>query len=227
MVKNISKLIEFKKDLKKEQIENSDDQFKSKNINRLIDSKIINIVIIAVMAALGISTSYLLAPLVNIELMSFIIFISGYLYGIIVGLGVGAISSMIFYGWNPFGVSIPQIYLACVLGMILFGVFGGLLGNYNNKKENVSNSNNNQNSQLKFSAWNVYKFGFSGLILTLLFDIVTNIVSGYVFYGGNIMAGIILGLPYLLIHTISNTIVFAIVTIPLYNSISKIKKIRI
>ena len=181
----------------------------------LKSSRVIEVVLVATLAALSISASYLLAPLVNIELMSFIIFISGYLFGIIIGAGVGVISSLIYYGWNPYGPSNPLIFIACVICMVLFGIVGGIIKPKLNK-----NNNNSKNGKLKYSMWNIYKFSLNGLLITLTFDIITNLISGFVFYGGNFIAAIVLGIPFLLIHTISNTIVFASLSIPLYNSIN-------
>ncbi|MHA1270095.1 MAG: hypothetical protein ACTSPY_09945 [Candidatus Helarchaeota archaeon] len=199
------------------------DDYKITRKNKLIgNKKVLNIVLVATLSALSITISYILAPLVNVELMSFTIFISGYLFGILVGIGVGTISSVIYYGWNPYGPSNPPTYITCVICMILFGIIGGLL----KLKSNNTHNNNSSNKKLKYSAWNIYKFGFIGLILTLVFDISTNVITGFVFYGGNITISIVLGIPFMLIHVISNTAVFSALTIPIINSINSINHIN-
>ncbi|MHA1789126.1 MAG: ECF transporter S component [Candidatus Helarchaeota archaeon] len=176
-----------------------------------IKSKNFNIVLIAMLTALCISVSYILSPLANIELMSFIIFISGFIFGLTVGIGVGTMASLIYYGWNPYGPSNPPIFIACVLCMVLFGVIGGIM----RKKDN---------DKLEYSAWNVYKFGTVGLLLTLLFDLTTNIITGFIFYGGNVIIALVLGIPFLLIHTISNTAVFSGLLIPVVNAIKNLNQ---
>jgi len=174
--------------------------------NRISRKKILEIVLVASLTALGISVGYLFAPFPNIEFMSFIIFIAGFLYGQVVGLGVGVFVPLIYYGWNPYGPSNPPIFLTCVGCMTLIGAIGGFLKPKHPEK-------------LTYSAWNIYKFAFIGFILTLIFDLTTNIVTGIIFYGGNVSLAILLGIPFLLIHTISNTIIFAICLIPTNNAI--------
>ncbi|MHA1229174.1 MAG: ECF transporter S component [Candidatus Helarchaeota archaeon] len=201
------------------------------------DNWIFNIVLIACLAALSIAISYILAFIPNIELMSFILFISGLIYGYYVGLGVGLISSLIFYGWNPWGVSDPITYITCVLCMSFIGFIGGFFkpkqrikSNNNRNKINGNHRNNhinnkNQKKKLDYSAWNIYRFGFAGLLLTLFFDITTNVVMGIVFYFGRIDIALLNpgSLLFMIIHTVSNTIIFSILTIPVYNSIIAIK----
>ncbi|NVM54028.1 MAG: ECF transporter S component, partial [Candidatus Helarchaeota archaeon] len=102
----------------------SDDKNKSDlNMNKIENNSIepylyqkssVKITLIAVFAALSIGASYMLAPFINVEVMSVILFIAGFLYGKYVGIFVGLISSIIYYGWNPFGVPPLPLYVACV-----------------------------------------------------------------------------------------------------------------
>lgn len=87
----------------------------------------IKITLVSVFAALSIGVSYVLAPLINIELMSVLLFIAGFLYGKYIGVFVGLISSIIYYGWNPFGVPPIPLYLVCVSLMAFVGFIGGLV----------------------------------------------------------------------------------------------------
>ncbi|MHA1266995.1 MAG: hypothetical protein ACTSRS_17285 [Candidatus Helarchaeota archaeon] len=175
--------------------------------------RLLEVVFIAILTSLGISLGYLLAPFPNIEFLSFIIFIAGFLYGKLVGLGVGVLVPMIYYGWNPYGPSNPPIFITCVICMSLIGVIGGFL------KPKIS-------GKLLYSAWNVYKFAMVGFLLTLIFDLATNIVTGLIFYEGNIGLALFLGLPFLLLHTISNTVIFATCLIPTNNAIIDLIELR-
>ncbi|MBD3226846.1 MAG: ECF transporter S component [Candidatus Lokiarchaeota archaeon] len=210
----------------------------NKETYEIFDNKkrLINIVIIAVLAALAISLSYVFSALPNIEVMSFLIFISGFLYGTLVGTGVGFMAPLIYYGWNPYGPADIPTYLTCVICMAFFGIVGGLLkpnlknkGNNNNSYNKSSNNGyNNSNGKILYSKWNILKFGIIGIALTLQFDFITNLIIAYMWYGGNILA------PYLnpwtfiflIIHIVSNTIIFALLTIPVYNSIRRVKKLN-
>jgi len=132
-------------------------------------------------------------------------------------LGVGAISSLIYYGWNPWGPSDIVAYTTCVSCMIIIGIIGGLL-----------KPKDKNNLKLKYNAWNIYKFGFIGLLLTLFFDISTNIVFGLVYLQGRIDIALLNpgALIFLIIHNVNNTIIFATLTVPVYNSIVSIKNYK-
>jgi LytS/YehU family sensor histidine kinase len=169
----------------------------------------VKVTLIAIFTALAIGSSYMLAPLVNVELMSVILFIAGFLYGKYIGVFVGLTSSLIYYGWNPFGVSPLPIYLICVVCMAFIGFVGGLL-----------KPAPNQESKLKIKASNVAKIALIGFLYTFLFDITTNIVYGWIYYGGNILLAFITGFPFMIIHIISNTIIFALLVLPTYKAVT-------
>ncbi len=171
----------------------------------------IKITLISLFAALAIGMSYTLAPLINIEVMSVILFIAGFLYGKYVGIFVGLISSAIYYGWNPFGVPALPIYIACVGCMTFIGFIGGSL-----------KFSETQSTKINYSKSTIGKFAFIGFAYTLLFDILTNLVFAYCYYGGNVMFAFIYGFPFMLIHLISNSIIFALLVIPVYNAVTSI-----
>ena len=168
----------------------------------------VKITIISMFAALAIGASYILAPLINIELMSVLLFIAGFLYGKYVGIFVGLISSIIYYGWNPFGVSPLPMYITCVGCMAFIGLLGGILNASQTKKKKID---------IKLS--NIAKLALIGFFFTLLFDILTNLIYAYIYYAGNIHLAFITGLPFMIIHLISNTIIFALLVLPTYNTI--------
>ncbi|HUX99254.1 MAG TPA: ECF transporter S component [Candidatus Deferrimicrobium sp.] len=171
----------------------------------------IRIAMISIFAALAIGSSYALAPLINIELMSVLLFIAGFLYGKYVGTLVGLISSLIYYGWNPFGIPPLPLYMVCVALMSFIGLIGGLL-KFSPKQE----------GKIEFTATTIGKFALIGFFYTVLFDILTNIVYAYFYYNGNIMLAFITGLPFMIIHLISNTVIFSLLVIPIYNSVTSI-----
>ena len=169
----------------------------------------IKVTLTAIFTALAIGASYILAPLINIEVMSVILFIAGFLYGKYIGVVVGLTSSLIYYGWNPFGVPPLPLYLVCVGCMTFIGLIGG-----------ISKPNPNQVRKLEINRLNVAKIALIGFLYTLLFDLTTNIVYGWVYYSGNILLAFITGFPFMIIHLVCNTIMFALLVLPTYNAVT-------
>lgn len=167
----------------------------------------LKIALIAIFAALSIGVGYLLSYIPNVELMSVFIFISGLIYGKYIGISVGLISSIIYYGWNPFGGFNPIVDTTCILCMVLFGLVGGFL-----------TSNNFHDRQIEYSRKNMIKLATIGFILTLIFDIITNFAFA-LFMQLDLRAVFLSGIPFMIIHLICNTIIFATITITVYNRV--------
>ncbi|MFX1294400.1 MAG: ECF transporter S component [Promethearchaeota archaeon] len=172
----------------------------------------IKIAIISIFAALAIGMSYALAPLINIEFMSFTLFLAGFLYGKYVGIFVGLISSTIYYGWNPFGIPPLPLYMVLVSCMVFIGLIGGLI-----------KSSDRENNKINVTKSTLCKFAFIGLFYTLSFEVITNIVFAYFYYNGDIKLAFLTGLPFMIIHLILNTIIFALLVIPVYNTVISIQ----
>jgi LytS/YehU family sensor histidine kinase len=171
----------------------------------------IKVTMTAIFTALAIGSSYILAPLINIEVMSVLLFIAGFLYGKFIGSFVGLLSSLIYYGWNPFGVSPLPIYLVCVGCMTFIGLVGGLL-----------KPAQTQEHQLEINRSNIFKIALIGFLYTFLFDLTTNIVFGWIYYGGNILLAFITGFPFIIIHIVCNTTLFALLVLPIYNAVMRL-----
>jgi len=168
----------------------------------------IKVAITSIFTALAIGSSYMLAPFINIKLIEVLIFIAGLLYGKFIGISVGVLSSLIYYGWNPYGSPSLPIYLIIVGLMTFIGLVGGIF-----------KSTQIQGQKLKINHLNVIKFALIGFLYTFLFDISTNIIFAYVLYNGNILFSLIAGFPFMIIHLISNTILFALLVLPIYNTV--------
>ena len=169
----------------------------------------VKVTLTAIFTALAIGSSYMLAPFISIEVMSVILFISGFLYGKYIGMTVGLTSSLIYYGWNPFGVSPLPLYLVCVGCMTFIGLIGGIL-----------KPNQKQIRELEIKPLNVAKITLIGFLYTLLFDLTTNIVYAWVYYSGNILLAFITGFPFMIIHLVNNTIMFALLVLPTYKAVT-------
>ncbi len=168
----------------------------------------VKVAIIAIFTALAIGSSYALAPLINIEVMSVLLFLSGFIFGKYIGIFVGLISSAIYYGWNPFGVPVLPLYLVMIACMVFIGLIGGLMKSSKTQKEKI-----------EISISSVAKFALIGFFFTFMFDIITNIVYAYFYYSGDIMLAFITGFPFMIVHIISNTVIFALLIIPVHNTL--------
>ncbi len=158
--------------------------------------------LIAVLAATAIATNYLMIGTLNVKLMDLIVFTSGYMMGSWLGAFTGALIWLVYGTINPFGFSLP-VFISTVIGEAMFGIAGGLFSN--------------RTSGSGFDPW----AAITGFLLTFVYDLFTNIVSGLT-AGIPIPLALITGTPFTLAHTISNTVFFGFGFMPLVNSINKV-----
>lgn len=164
---------------------------------------------IGLLTAIAVLSNYSLIWIPNVKIMDLIVFISGFYYGILAGIIVGILSWMVYGSLNPYGF-VLQIWLATMLCETFYGIIGGLLKN----KDNIFIEEN-------------YKFrksillGFIGFLITLLYDVLTNLAFAYIFNLPFIYV-MIFGIPFTISHEISNFILFSIGLIPIIKIIKKI-----
>lgn len=143
--------------------------------------------------AFGINTPFLAIP--NIELFSFSLFLSGLYLGKTGGAATALVAGLIFVFFNPNGAQpILAIGMVQLFGFLLFGFCGGLVRPWILKKDNV---------KLTIAVLLV-----SGMVLTLWYDLTTNLAFAYIF--GPFWPAFIAGLGFGIIHSVSNTIIFGI-----------------
>jgi len=157
-----------------------------------------------------------------VEFMTVLIFVSGFCFGPVVGTVVGAVSLTI-YMLIPFPFAHPAAWLFVISPVLLaimaalgamFGLIGGLLG----KTRRVSQG---RRFTLEMGLW--------GLVLTFVYDIMSSVgfYVAYPFYPSVweaiYLTFIPLYMPYPpIIHTVTNTLVFAIMAPPTINSIKSL-----
>lgn len=83
---------------------------------------------IALFAALAYVLSWVCVPLPNVNLIFFVIFSAGLMWGSVSGAVVGIVGMGLWTGFNPFGPAAWPIMMAQVGGAALGGVIGGLFG---------------------------------------------------------------------------------------------------
>lgn len=168
----------------------------------------LKIAIIACLVALSIGTNYALVGVWNVKLMDFIVFIGGFCFGPVVGILIGVISWAVYGTFNPQGLMLP-ILLATTLSETIYGIAGGLLR---------KGLNNLEGERWKASVF----FASMGALLTLVYDVVTNVVFGLAF-GWNVIFAVVVGfIPFGVLHEISNLVFFGFGSVPVISAINKI-----
>ncbi len=163
-------------------------------------NRISNLAKSAMLISLTVGSGFALLMVPNIELMTTIIFISGVILGPWLGLQVGMASEFIFSIMNPLGSGLvfPFLLIAQVISMGLVGLTGGIL----------------RNRFLKCN-WSISKIvflGFTGFLLTFIFDSLTTISypMSVGFEWKEVLAVYIAGMGFTLVHQIGNTCLFAL-----------------
>jgi uncharacterized membrane protein len=158
------------------------------------------------MVALSVATNYAMAGLANVTIMDFIVFVGGLLFGPLVGALTGMFSWLIYGAINPYGF-VPQIWIATMCSETVYGLMGGFVG-----RKLVSALHEGQLFQLSLF------LGVIGFISTLIYDLATNAVFALV-YGIPILAAVVSGTPFALLHELSNVAIFVLGCVPVMISV--------
>jgi len=165
--------------------------------------------VITVMTAACVSTNYLLVGVVNVKLMDLLVFVSGFAFGPVVGGTVGILTWLVYGTLNPYGFSLPILAATC-LGESVYGAVGGFLGGMETYRVDGATGG-------RFRFLNV-KFAIIGFLLTFVYDLFTNIVSGLV-VGMPVTLALVAGIPFALVHELSNLAFFFVGVSPLIDAI--------
>lgn len=169
----------------------------------------LKIAIVTGLAALSIGTNYALMGAWNVKLMDFIVFVGGFCFGPLVGVLIGAISWAVYGTLNPQGFVLP-IWLATMFSETIYGIMGGFLRKVL--------GNNLKGERLRASVF----FASIGALLTLLYDVITNVVFGLT-VGWNVIFAVVVGfVPFGLLHEVSNICFFGFGSVPVISAISKV-----
>jgi len=168
--------------------------------SNMFESKKVSLIAVTVAACLG--SNYALIGVANFKIMDLLVFVSGFVFGPLIGASVGILVWAVYGVLNPYGF-VPQIWIATMLSESMYGVAGGLLGK---SLSIVSTSGNRAGLSMLFGAM--------GFLLTLIYDLITNIAFALTF-NVPIIAALIAGIPFAIIHEMSNAALFGICSIPL------------
>jgi hypothetical protein len=162
--------------------------------------------IVAVLTAACVASNYALIGFVNVKFMDLIVFVAGFSLGSIVGASVGVLTWLVYGTLNPYGFSLPILVITS-LGETFYGIAGGLLGK--------------SSKQIDWGIATNIKFAVVGFLLTFVYDLVTNVVSG-VSVGIPIPMALVTGIPFALVHEASNAAFFFIGASPLILAVDRV-----
>ncbi len=173
--------------------------------------------LMGILIALAIALKLPILSVPNVEFFTFIVFSSGCLLGMLGGVIVGIISMSIYTSMiTPYGLPPLPIAFAQILSMGLIGFAGGLAF-----KSNVIARNRNSCFR-SFSTFLI--MGISGLALTLIYDLLTNLATAFVI--GQFLPVMVAAIPFSVVHILSNVVIFVVLA-PLLFKMSIIQRVRV
>lgn len=161
-----------------------------------------NIVFIAIFAALAVAFGLLFLSVPNLELVTATFFLAGYFLGMRNGIIAAVLGEFTFSLLNPLGIASPPLMAAQITGMALAAFAGSLTA----KGKFISHEKSD-----KFHLKQALSLGLVGLILTLIFDLLTSI-SFLIFAGltlPKLLTSLAFGTYYYLFHVATNSLIFA------------------
>ncbi len=172
-----------------------------------LDRTSLKIALTSIFTALSIVVGYMLVFLPNIEIITLMIFLAGFIIGKKEGILVGAFSSFIFCFFNPMGSSnFPLLTV-----QVIYYSFVGLLGAIT--KYLIQNRKFFKPKEDLYVYQILVVFGIISVLLTTIFSIIIEI-PGYLLFAGPgvpFLSYIMLGIPFSIIHVIGNLLGFAII----------------
>lgn len=173
------------------------------------------IAVISLFTALAITTDYAMFPLSNIKLMDSIVFVSALVFGVWVGVAVGALTWLVYGTVNPLGsAGIPLLFI--LMGSEAVYAVLGLVGR---RMPGFGGSDLPVRSLL---------WGSLGLIGAFLYDLNT-IITPALLIGEplRVAVGYLLpAAPFMLAHELSDFVFFAVAAPAIYGAILRVVKVR-
>jgi len=170
------------------------------------ENKLRGYVLTALFAGTAAAAGYLLMLIPNIEAITAILFCAGYAVGIKRGILAAITAAILYFGLNPQGGFFPPLLIAQIIGIAAAPIAGFFYRSL-------------PPGQIKKRIFLV----FSALIVTLWYDLLTNIsfplVAGLGFKGITTM--LVAGIIPSIIHISGNIIVFNLIIPPIVTLINR------
>lgn len=157
-------------------------------------------VLASLLVALAIAVGYALAAVPNVELITLVVFLAGFLLGPVQGAAVGAVAMAGHSLFNVMGAAVPPILLAQVACYALVGVAGALAGPVIVRMGPLAAA---------------LAGAVCGALLVLGYQLVVGVVSFYTFAGESVLWAYIWGgIAYSFVHIVWNAALFMVTLRP-------------
>ncbi|MEJ2295840.1 MAG: hypothetical protein P8Y23_13880 [Candidatus Lokiarchaeota archaeon] len=182
--------------------------------------KSFRIALISVFSALAVVLGYILAFLINIEVFTLFIFMSGFVLSKKEGTLIGLISSAIFTFFNPMGSSAasPPLFVYQLIHYSSTGFLGGLTKDFLKAKSFYKPNEDLYVFQIMLI------FGTIGGIITFSYDILSTLIGGFISLPtiGGFFSLYLSGIIFTSIHLVGNILGFVFILPGLIQIIIKI-----
>ena len=163
--------------------------------------------LIGLFSAFAVAMGYVFIYIPNVELITAVVFIAGFLLGPKSGLFVGLLAEGIYSLLNPFGAPTPPLFAAQLISFGFNGFLGGILG----KKIDFSQK------------WHYLLSGFAGFSLTVIYAVLTTL--SFILFARTgtegFISSILTGIGYYIAHLVSNFLIFTLLVPLLINKARK------
>lgn len=174
---------------------------------RWLERRTFRIALTGIFIALSIVLGYMLIYIPNIELITAMIFLSGFIIGKKEGLVVGAFSSFIFCFLNPMGASQLPLLTVQVVYYSLVGLIGALTHDLVKNKSFYKPKDDLYVYQV------MGILGVLGGIMTIIYSIFSEL-AGFITIsapGVPFSAYFLIGVPWTILHVIGNVLGFVFI----------------
>lgn len=166
--------------------------------------------------ALCVVIGFLLAPIPNVELITLLIFLGGYLFGMIYGVLIGGTAIFIFSALNPWGsgLAFPPLIIAQIISYSITGFCGGVMSRLLPKPTR------------RIEVISI--FGLSGGLLTLLFHVLVILFTSELSGFSPEQLGVLLtgGILFALLNIGTNALFFAVLAPILIRTVERFPFVR-
>lgn len=168
-----------------------------------------NLCLVIMLTSINLASNYAMIAIPNVKIMDLVVFVSGYMLGLLPGVIVGVLTWLVYGTINPYGFNI--IILGATSSCETIYAVAGWLSARLGLGSNITTLNK--------ADWKIVlpvnlKFGIIGFLATSVYDLFTNIASAAIVELPPIMA-IISGIPFMIAHTSSNFFFFFFGCVPL------------
>jgi len=178
------------------------------------------VILTALFAGTGAAGGYLLMAVPNVEVLTLIMFLSGYTLGARQGVTASIIAALLYFGFNPQGGMFPPLLIAQIVGLTAAPVAGALFNRISHSLECASHpevSGKPAILPLSITIRQSLLLSAMAIAATFWYDLLTNLAFPLATGMGinGVITVLIAGIPFSVLHIVSNVLIFIFIIPPL------------